>query len=114
MSPAAAQRSVAAAAGRAAAKAMARTETTSARAVRGDIRILLILYGFMRYGSSKPGPQSMTEEIFREDAYLTTAQARVISSDARGIVLDRTIFYPRGGGQAGDSGALERGDGTTV
>src|SRR5258706_9944432 len=68
----------------------------------------------MRYGSSKPGPQSMAEEIFREDAYLTTAQARVISSDARGIVLDRTIFYPRGGGQAGDSGALERGDGTTV
>jgi misacylated tRNA(Ala) deacylase len=56
----------------------------------------------------------MTEEIFREDAYLTTAQARVVSSDARGIVLDRTIFYPRGGGQAGDSGALVRGDGTTV
>jgi len=56
----------------------------------------------------------MTEEIFREDAYATSAQARVISSDARGIVLDRTVFYPRGGGQAGDSGALVRDDGTTV
>ena len=56
----------------------------------------------------------MTEEIFREDAYATSAQARVLSSDARGIVLDRTVFYPRGGGQAGDSGTLVRDDGTTV
>jgi len=56
----------------------------------------------------------MTEEIFREDAYAASAQARVLSSDARGIVLDRTVFYPRGGGQAGDSGALVRDDGTTV
>ena len=56
----------------------------------------------------------MTEEIFREDAYAASAPARVISSDARGIVLDRTVFYPRGGGQAGDSGSLVRDDGTTV
>jgi misacylated tRNA(Ala) deacylase len=56
----------------------------------------------------------MTEELFREDAYVKTAQARVVSCDERGVVLDRTVFYPRGGGQAGDSGALLRADGSPV
>ena len=55
-----------------------------------------------------------TEELFREDAYRTESPARVVACDARGIVLDRTVFYPRGGGQAGDSGALVRGDGSAV
>jgi misacylated tRNA(Ala) deacylase len=47
-----------------------------------------------------------TELLFREDAYLRTASARVSAVSERGIELDRTIFYPQGGGQAGDSGAL--------
>jgi Ser-tRNA(Ala) deacylase AlaX len=34
--------------------------------------------------------------------------------DAQGIVLDRTVFYPQGGGQAGDSGVLVLADGTPL
>ena len=56
----------------------------------------------------------MTEELFREDAYRRETTAAVVGCDERGIVLDRTVFYPRGGGQAGDSGVLVRADGSTV
>ena len=49
-----------------------------------------------------------TELLFRSDAYLKTAQAQVIAVHERGIELDRTIFYPMGGGQMGDSGVLLR------
>ena len=56
----------------------------------------------------------MTEELFRGDAYLRETPAAVVDCDERGIVLDRTVFYPRGGGQAGDSGVLVRADGSTV
>ena len=49
----------------------------------------------------------MTEELFREDAYLKTCEAKVIKiNDLGGIILDRTVFYPTGGGQPGDSGIL--------
>ena len=48
----------------------------------------------------------MTEELFREDATLLQCEAVVVGADERGIVLDRTVFYPLGGGQAGDSGVL--------
>jgi len=50
----------------------------------------------------------MTQELFRENAYLDQTTARVTACDERGIQLDRTVFYPRGGGQAGDAGALVR------
>lgn len=56
----------------------------------------------------------MTEEIFREDAYAREAAARVVSVDAAGIRLDRTVFYPRGGGQAGDAGSLEMAGGGSI
>ncbi|WP_280153671.1 alanyl-tRNA editing protein [Piscinibacter sp. XHJ-5] len=58
--------------------------------------------------------QAPTAELFREDARLSECQASVLSVDARGIRLDRTVFYPQGGGQAGDSGELVLPDGSTI
>ena len=56
----------------------------------------------------------MTEILFREDAYLRSCPARVIGADARGIRLDRTVFYPMGGGQPGDSGTLRLATGEAI
>lgn len=66
-------------------------------------------------GTSRPRLRTIagmhTEALFREDAHLRDCEARVVSVDERGIRLDRTIFYPLGGGQAGDSGELLLPDG---
>ena len=56
----------------------------------------------------------MTEEVFRQDAYARTCAACVTAVDDAGIRLDRTVFYPLGGGQPGDSGELILGDGTAI
>ena len=56
----------------------------------------------------------MTEPLFREDAYLREAEATVIAAEPGGIVLDRTLFYAQGGGQAGDRGALALSDGSSL
>jgi misacylated tRNA(Ala) deacylase len=55
-----------------------------------------------------------TVVLFRDDAYLKTATARVLAVHERGIELDRTIFYPLGGGQAGDTGFLLRANGERI
>jgi misacylated tRNA(Ala) deacylase len=52
-----------------------------------------------------------TELIFRDDAYATTASATVLARSDKGIELDRTLFYPLGGGQPGDAGVLVRESG---
>lgn len=56
----------------------------------------------------------MTELVFRDDAYARSCAARVVAADARGIRLDRTVFYPTGGGQPGDSGLLLLASGATI
>ena len=56
----------------------------------------------------------MTDDLFRADAYLRDCEARVVRVDEGGIRLDRTVFYPMGGGQAGDSGALALADGRAI
>lgn len=56
----------------------------------------------------------MTEELFREDAYLRSCEAIITAADEAGIRLDCTVFYPMGGGQPGDTGVLRRADGSTV
>ncbi|RVD71469.1 alanyl-tRNA editing protein [Mesorhizobium sp. M4A.F.Ca.ET.029.04.2.1] len=56
-----------------------------------------------------------TEALFRDDAYLKEAEAAVVAiNDRGGVVLDRTIFYATSGGQPGDTGLLERADGSRV
>lgn len=49
---------------------------------------------------------SMTETLFRDDAYLEECEATVIEVIDDAVILDRTVFYPMGGGQPGDTGTL--------
>jgi len=56
-----------------------------------------------------------TEALFRDDAYLAMADAAVAAvNDRGGIIFDRTIFYATSGGQPGDTGYLERADGSRI
>ncbi len=50
----------------------------------------------------------MTDLLFRDDAYLTECEALVTGHTPEGgIIVDRSVFYPTGGGQPGDSGRIE-------
>jgi misacylated tRNA(Ala) deacylase len=56
-----------------------------------------------------------TVPLFAEDAYLSTAEARVLAiTESGGIVLDQTCFYATSGGQPGDTGFFERSDGSRL
>ncbi|MFH6782952.1 MULTISPECIES: alanyl-tRNA editing protein [Methylobacterium] len=55
-----------------------------------------------------------TELLFRDDAYLREAEARIVGADETGLVLDRTLFYAQGGGQPGDRGRVLREDGSEI
>jgi misacylated tRNA(Ala) deacylase len=48
----------------------------------------------------------MTATLFRDDAHLKECEATVTGVDGDAIVLDRTVFYPMGGGQPGDTGSI--------
>ncbi len=48
----------------------------------------------------------MTEELFLTDSYLREFEARVEKLAGREVILDRTVFYPGGGGQPPDKGTL--------
>jgi misacylated tRNA(Ala) deacylase len=56
----------------------------------------------------------MTEILFRDDSYLKECEASVVAADDEAIVLDRTIFYPLGGGQPGDSGKISWAGGSAA
>jgi misacylated tRNA(Ala) deacylase len=56
----------------------------------------------------------MTEMLFRDDGYLRSCNVRVTKVDERGIRLDRTVFYPMGGGQPGDAGVLRLSSGQSI
>jgi misacylated tRNA(Ala) deacylase len=56
----------------------------------------------------------MTQLLFRDDGYLRSCEARVTQVDERGIRLDRTVFYPTGGGQPGDLGLLRLSSGQSI
>jgi len=48
----------------------------------------------------------MTEELFLKDAYLERFEARIVGLNGREAILDKTAFYPGGGGQPTDKGTL--------
>ena len=48
----------------------------------------------------------MAELLFRDDAYLAACEARVLAVHGGAVELDRTVFYPMGGGQPGDTGRI--------
>ena len=61
--------------------------------------------------SSRGGGNPMTEKTFYRDPYRRELDAVVTAADGLWVVLDRTLFYPQGGGQPGDTGELVLGDG---
>ena len=58
---------------------------------------------------------AITDELFRSDSYLRECEATVVGVNGRGgILLDRTVFYPTGGGQPGDTGVLRLANGGAI
>ena len=56
----------------------------------------------------------MTDCLYEGDAYRTQCDAVIVDITEHGLQLDRTVFYPTGGGQPGDSGILRLEDGRVI
>ena len=52
----------------------------------------------------------MTDELFRNNSYLKEYEVTVTEVTSDGLVFDKTIFYPEGGGQPGDEGFITSGE----
>jgi misacylated tRNA(Ala) deacylase len=55
-----------------------------------------------------------TELVFRSDPYARSCSARVVAAGPGAVRLDRTVFYPAGGGQPGDRGSLRLISGVAI
>lgn len=55
----------------------------------------------------------MTERLYQKDSYLKDFEAVVLSTSPEGVILDRTAFFPTGGGVMGDEGSLATSRGAT-
>lgn len=55
-----------------------------------------------------------TQMLYQDDAYLRECEARVLAIRDDGVILDRSVFYPLGGGQPGDVGVLRTEDGSEI
>ena len=56
----------------------------------------------------------MSDNICYRDAYMRAVPAQVLETDAGAVRLDRTVFYPGGGGQPADHGWLVPADGSRL
>ena len=54
----------------------------------------------------KIGKRFKTKRLYYEDAYLRKFRAKVLYSDGKNVILDKTAFFPTGGGQKNDTGYL--------
>ena len=53
----------------------------------------------------------MSVSLAYTDAYARSVPARVVATDGDAVLLNRTVFYPGGGGQPADAGWLRTDDG---
>jgi len=55
-----------------------------------------------------------TAPLYRDAPYETSFSATVLAADEQGVILDRSLFYPQGGGQPGDVGTLTGANGNLI